>query len=497
MMGKLDLNRRAFLAGLLASSASPALAFAPDRSPRPGHRTTKAVLAGIGTPEALIERADLGGTVAFAVADADSGEILESHNVNVMLPPASTTKAITTLYALDTLGADHRFRTEISVTGPLVNGRLEGDLYLVGGGDPTLDTDALATLASRLKEAGLREISGRAYVFAALLPYQRGIDPDQPDHLGYNPSLSGLNLNYNRVFFEWTRQGSEYLTTMDARAAKHRPRVSMARMEVVDRKAPVFTYQSTMAGDRWTVAKRALGKKGGRWLPVRRPDLYAGEVFRTMAGAYGIQLPEFQPISRLPEGRVLAHWDSEELAPILKAMMKYSNNLIAELTGLGASKARGKSPKRLAASGAHMSDWAFGRGMERSLFVDHSGLGDQSRVSAGEMLHMVLQTGWDSPLRSLMKEVPLYDKDGKPLKQNEIKIWAKTGTLNFVSALTGYVETAGGRRLAFSFLSADIDRREALSRAERERPKGARSWNRRSKHLQQQLVERWSAAFGA
>ena len=77
------------------------------------------------------------------------------------LPPASVTKALTALYGIQTLGAQFQFRTQLIATGPVQNGRLQGDLVLLGTGDPQMDTDTLVKLAAALKATGIREVSGR------------------------------------------------------------------------------------------------------------------------------------------------------------------------------------------------------------------------------------------------------------------------------------------------------------------------------------------------
>ena len=75
-------------------------------------------------------------------------------------------------------------------------------MILAGGGDPVLNTDALGDMARRLKAAGIREISGKFLVYGGALPNVAEIDKSQPDHVSYNPAISGINLNYNRVHFE-------------------------------------------------------------------------------------------------------------------------------------------------------------------------------------------------------------------------------------------------------------------------------------------------------
>lgn len=492
---KTDLSRRFLLAGLLATAATPVLGGAPERSRLPQHRPTKVLLAGAEDVEKVITHANLSGTTAFVVADATTGEILETRKQHLALPPASVTKSITTLYGLDSLSDEFRFKTRVIADGVLKNGRLEGDLYLMGGGDPMLDSDALGALVRQLKEAGLREVGGKTYVHSEALPYQKSIDPEQPDYLGYNPSLSGLNLNYNRVFFEWQKKSWGYSVTMDARARKYRPRVTVSSMEVVERSRPIFTLNTKPQEDEWTVAKYALGQKGGRWLPVRRPEFYAAEVFQSIGRSFGIEMPDFQA-SDTVAGTVLASLQSAPLPDVLRAMLKYSNNLIAETVGTSASRARGEDPLTIPASGQLMTDWMRDYCDARhSHFVDHSGLGDDSRTTARDVIKLLLQDGWDGQLRSLMKNVSFADHKGRASVNKKVKVKAKTGTLNFVSGLAGFVEVEKGRNLVFAIFSADMDKRAKIKRSERERPRGSSAWNSRAKTLQRRLLSRWVDVF--
>lgn len=494
-------SRRAFLTSLAAFSASSSLAAPLGRSLRPVARPNlsgpEATALRSQSLEALLKQSKLSGGFSLAVADPSNGKILEGRNANALLPPASVTKAVTALYALAHLGANHRFRTRVIATAPIQNGVLNGDLILAGGGDPTLDTDQLAQLAKALKATGLREVRGRFLIYAGTLPYLPHIDDSQPDHVGYNPAISGLSLNFNRVHFEWKRAQSGWGVTMDARSDRYRPAVTVAKMKVVRRQAPTYTYAQKGTQDHWTVASAALGKGGSRWLPVRRPDLYAAETFRTLARAHGIVLPKEKTVTRLPAGTTLASVQSAPLRDILRAMMKYSTNLTAEMVGLAASQAAGGNPKSLKASARMMTDWADKHlAMDAARFVDHSGLGDGSRVSAQDMVAALSTSLAQRHLSPLMKQITLRDARGKPDKKHPLQVIAKTGTLNFTSALAGYVTTPAGQHMAFAIFSADNKRRSQLKKSERERPEGGRSWNKRAKTLQQALLERWGGLYG-
>ena len=498
---KRELTRRTILAGLASVAGGAAFAAAPETSVRPLPRGTVPPMPKLGVrpvklvsqSEYLIQKAKLGGELGFAVKDVSSGEILEQRLGSSLLPPASTLKTITAIYALDRLGPAHRFTTQILATGPLKNGRIEGNLVLVGSGDPTLDTDQLADLAVHLREAGVREVEGKFLVWAGALPQTDRIDGDQPEHVSYNPAVSGLNLNFNRVHFEWERvQDGRYSTTMQARARRFSPSTSVASMSIVERKAPVYDHWTNGLQDHWSVSKAALGKNGARWLPVRYPAEYAGDVFRTLARSNGIVLSPAAVTPVLPDGTVIATVESDPLVPMLQSMLKYSTNLTAEVVGLSASMASGPPVASLAQSGIRMGSFAAADyRADRVNFRDHSGLGYGSGMSPVDMVRILAANASVAPL---LKSVDLSLDKNTPSPAG-VQVRAKTGTLNFVSSLVGYIDTASGRKLSFAIFGADTARRDAIPPEQRERPAGARGWGSRSRQLQKELIRNWAAAL--
>lgn len=488
----LRFGRRTVLGFLLFGAADAALANAPSTSLRPLRKPGAARKRAVRKATGLVSDAKLGGKLSFVVADARTGQILESQNPLVALPPASVAKAVTTMFALDRLGPGKRFKTQLIATGPVKNGVLAGDLVLRGGGDPTLSTDDLFNMAAKLKAAGVREVRGKLRVFGGMKVID-SIDNTQPDHVGYNPAISGLNLNFNRVYLEWKRTGNDYAVTMDARSDKIRPGIGFAKTTVVARDLPIFKYSNQGGRDNWSVARKALGKGGGRWLPVRQPEIYAGDVLQTVARSHGIKLPFPTKVNSAPRGTVLVEHVSPNLSKIAKDMLRFSTNLTAEVVGLQASGASG-----LRASAREMTTWlSRTHGTNKAKFVDHSGLGDASQITSQEMVKALVGAGANGQLRGLLKSIAIRDADNKAVQNSPIKVVAKTGTLNFVSALAGYMRTPDGRNLAFAIFMADVPRRRALKLSEKERPRGSRSWNGRAKKLQGQLINRWAVLHNA
>lgn len=487
------LTRRGLIAAMLASAAAPVFAGGPQVSERPPRGRGPFAPPAAG---GLVDKARLKGDVGFVVADAETGAVLESFHPGKAIAPASTAKAITALYALDVLGPAHRFRTQVVATGGVKNGIVQGDLVLVGGCDPTTDTRDLAALAAQMKEAGIIEVRGALKVYEGPVASVRSIDPEQPDHVGYSPAVAGIALNFNRVHFEWRRAGEGYAISMDARAGQYRPEVAISRMQVRRRRGPIYTYDEANGRDNWTVASAALGREGARWLPVRRPGLYAGEVFATLARSHGIVLAQPQLIEIAPSGQVVAEILSDPLSDLLRAMLKYSNNMMAEMIGMAATHARIGRVSDLRASATEMNAWAVAElGMKVPAFVDHSGLGGASRITAEDMVTGLGAVGRASDLRPLMKPVKLLDSQGRVTNAHPVKADAKTGTLNFVSGLAGYITSPGGRDMVFAVFAADEATRATITREMRERPPGGRSYAARARKLQRQLIMRWGAVY--
>ena len=492
-----SISRRFFLCSAAGALVAPAAyAAPPTQSLRPVLRDDDFFRKAIPTSAELIAKANLNGEVAYAVADVEDGIVLEQRSGAQGMAPASVAKAITALYALDALGADHRFETRLIATGGITDGEVQGDLVLVGGADPTLDTDTLAQMAADLKDAGIRAVKGDFKVYDANLPLQSVIDAAQPDHVSYNPAVAGIALNFNRVHFEWKRGSDGYAVTMDGRSEKYRPAVAMAAMQVQDRSAPLYAYRDGGSRDNWSVAQPFLGSGGSRWLPVRKPGLYAGDIFATLAGAHGIRLRGLGLTDTVPAGDTVVTHTSAPLRDIMQDMLKYSTNLTAEMVGLSATIARGGTPTSLKQSAGMMNAWAASNlGMGSAAFVDHSGLGEDSRISARDMVAALVRMHGSQTLKPILKTVVMRDGKRRPMPDHPVRVEAKTGTLNFVSGLAGYMTTPEGRVMAFAIFAGDMPRRATLTRAQRERPDGGRAWNVRAKRLQQDLIERWAAYY--
>lgn len=427
-------------------------------------------------PGRLIADARLDAEVDYAVFDL-TGTLIEGRGADRPIAPASTLKVLTALYALDRLGAGHRFATRVLRAGDM--------LVLAGGGDPALDTDGLAQLAGRLVASGATP-PGRFAVWGGALPRVEEISAEQADHLAYNPSISGIALNFNRVHLDWKSGGADL--SMQARAARHSPQAYSVQAAAVGQ-GPLFAWRTEGTREIWEVNRAGLKNRGSRWLPVRRPELYAGDVFQTLCRAQGLALPAPEVITDLPPDWVeVARIESPPLRDILHGMMEYSTNLTAEMVGLQASGA-----PDLVASAKAMQAWAATQGIAALDLRDHSGMSPATRVTARAMAQVMSSMGASADLRGLMKQVHLQERKGRPAPAG-LRIDAKTGTLNFVSNLAGYGGIPGRGEVIFAIYISDMTRRAATEG--QELPAGVIGWTSRAKLLQQELVGAWIARYG-
>lgn len=470
----------------------------PVPVPRPGRNAPDRAAATTAPPQRH------SGIAGWMAVDLDSGEVLDQSRADTAFAPASVAKLPTTLYALDRLGPEHRFETRVAVTGRVSGETLEGDLVLVGGGDPELDTDALLPLVTQCTERGFRNITGYFLVDGSAALQAPAIDPGQPVDAAYNPSVSGLNLNFNRVRLKWDARGKTRELRVSAKAARLDPEVAGVRVTLASLPgAPMFSLAIEGRAEIWRMNERGFRGEGARWLPVRQPELYGGEVFQALAQTYGITLDSARK-GQAPEGaQVIALHRSRALRPMLKAMLRYSTNLTAEMTGLAASQAGGTQPATLAASAAAMNAWAaenggFSPGDPGFVLANHSGLTVDSRVSPRRMIEFLAAMARRQPRTSkryprlpaaggivdLLKRYNVADKRVK-LDYARLDIAAKTGTMDYVRGLAGYIATPSGRRLAFAIFSNDLDRRQPGVR------RIDRRWMGRARDFERTLVRNW------
>ncbi len=489
------IARRRFIGGALALTGQGALtgqsAFAAQ-SPIPRARPARssAFSLNVAPPR---------GRSGWVLMDALTGEVLDAHNDDQPFIPASVTKSVTSFLTLSAFRPEARFVTQLFATGPIENGTIKGDLHLIGGGDPALDTADLADLAAKLKAKGVRRITGRFFYNGSALPEVASLNERQPMQAGYNPGISGLNLNFNRVLMKW-RQHNGRLALASTAFADSR---SVPAKSVTFRSSAAQIYEHGILGQRelWTIPSRSLRKAGQRWFPVRRPAAYAAEVFRSLCIESGITLPAGQATAETPAGDEIAIHRSDVAFGLLMKMMKYSNNLTAETLGMASARRLMREPDSLTDAGALSADWLRGDGnaldpVKDTGFVmeNHSGLSIRSRMTPMQLANVlrVAHERYGSGFINLHSKGDLKIPRGTTLPQHSF--WSKTGTMHFVRSLAGFLEV-DGRKAIFVLMNVEDDFRAATDASFRpydeSTPRGARRWLRSALKFENELLSHW------
>ncbi len=438
-----------------------------------------------------------GATVSYLIIDLQSGSSIAERGADRLHIPASSAKLTTAVAALELLGPNHRFSTEVRSTGPIEEGTVKGDLILQGGGDPLLDIPDLLPLIEQLKERGLSRVDGRFLIDDRLLPRLSEIEPTQPTEAAYNPGLSALSLAFNRVSLRWKKPAGLSVETV--------PRLEEASFESASRDhLPPGGVQLKQADDGnvvWQLADKGA-RLSKRSLPVKDAGLHAGIVFADLARLYGIDLPAPERLDHALESRPIALRESKPLRELVRDMLWYSNNLMAELIGLSAARTLSSNVVTLNQSAdillksleTELSDVSW----ENARLDNHSGLSSTARLSP-EQLAAVLRRGWNTGMLSSL--LPGSGWSGTLARRfNEpdkaFRVWAKTGSINYVATLGGYLLSSSHSPAAFVIMISDETARAAYDAAPRRTRAGekeAQAWHSDAEKAMDEIVEHWLA----
>ncbi len=448
--------------------------------------------------------ADMSG---FILYDPETGTVIQSHNRDVPFIPASVTKILTILAALDILGPDFRFDTFIHAAGDIVQGRLAGDLYLRGTGDPLLAMADLMLLAARLKAAGLREVAGNFYYDETALYRADMIDPSMDEDVSYNPGISALSLEYNTFIARWERDDRDR-DSMKITLIPDMPFYGAGIAGESPGKGIPFKLVRSGIRERWLLSPEE--KRGGsERLPVHNPGLYTAFMFRKACAMHGVILPE-PKAGAVPSGtREVAAHRGRPLSQIAEITLTYSNNIMAELMLLASARKLAGRSLPLAESGEAVAAYVRSRvrGIDWSGFrlENGSGLTSGNSVTPSQMLGALVYA--DSRTygeRTFISMLPASGWEWSMLSRlygpnTAFHVWGKTGTINYAIGLSGYIFTSSHRRLLFSFFITDREKRRAFERDPDRRERDVRNraywWNERMKDAMDRVLEHWIAVY--
>ncbi|UWX62426.1 D-alanyl-D-alanine carboxypeptidase/D-alanyl-D-alanine-endopeptidase [Chryseobacterium oranimense] len=391
----------------------------------------------------VLKNADWG----FVVYDPKTKKVISSYNENTPLVPASTTKLLTTETAMNLLGENYRWMTQLEYSGTIdENGTLNGNLYLIGSGDPSLGTnkagawsyrDIISDFMGGLSREGIRKVNGDIIIQTAL----------------FKGNITRLPENV-----VWLENNNYYLpvgTTREINPANEK--LIMKKSGLASEKK--YFYMSPYANQMVYADKY----EGDGFLTTKLPDApaYLANTLRTTLvksgiGVTGKVTPRMTDAS--PESRKLVSaYKSPTLGDIIFYTNQHSDNSLAEalLKTVGFQKLGDQTSEsgRIVVT-SHLKDENFD--MMGLNYIDGSGLSRSNNVTPIAQAKFLTSLMDEKYYKTYLTSLPVGGQSGT-LKRMFIgtgngQIFAKTGTLNKVKTLAGYLKTNSGKTLVFSLM---------------------------------------------
>ncbi len=408
--------------------------------------------------------------IAVEVREIGKPAPLISINAQRPMNPASTMKLLTTFAALDLLGPAYTWKTEAWIDGELKDGVLNGDLILKGYGDPKFTIEQFWLWLGELRARGLREIRGDLVLdrsYFELPPYDPGKFDNDPLR-AYNVSPDALLLNFNTLRLRYLPDGNtlKVVTEPPLEGVTLDNRLSPNGDEInCDYWDDQFSVQPS--GDSVVLQGDYPVGCGEREqnLSVLPHTRYVEAVFRAVWQELGGTLQGKQREGVVgSNARLFSTHRSEPLSAIIRDINKFSNNVMARQLFLTLGEAGPALDETDAANGLHSHPLSI----ERSIFTmqtwlarnhlhfnelvleNGAGLSRIERISAAHMAQL-LQHAYDHPLSAeLQASLPILGVDGsvrKRLRESPAASHAhlKTGTLEGVKTIAGYVRSRSGK----------------------------------------------------
>jgi serine-type D-Ala-D-Ala carboxypeptidase/endopeptidase (penicillin-binding protein 4) len=420
--------------------------------------------------------------VGMRVIEASTGRVFFETRGEVLMDPASNQKVLATTTALMRLGADWRFRTELTGPEPGPDGVVVGDVVLRGSGDPTVTAADLDAMAAALVRRGVRSIAGAVIADPRRLGADEPVEDEPGDAAGESAGdatsaapLSQLSprvplvVNHGLISIQ-VRPGAEAGARAEVTTFPADPSfVIHDSVRTKPRGRPRVSVRLSVAGGRIQVDLDGRVTQGRPGLVLRRhapqQALYAAALMRAALGAAGITVRDDARVEPAPApkpGRatpLLALHESAPLAVLLRKINKDSQNDYAErvLESAGAEVYGGPAT---ADKGVRLLREVIGElGLPPSSYVpkNGSGLGHANRITADAMSALLRALYLDPRVGpELLQSLSVGGVDGTT--RNRFKgtlaaerVRAKTGTLAGKSCLSGLVGD-GPDVLAFSIL---------------------------------------------
>lgn len=410
------------------------------------------------------------GLSSFSVLVQSGGAEKPLFELNADEPriPASLTKLVTGAAALDAFPAGHQFVTEILVDGPVKEGVLKGNLYLVGDGDPGFVSETLWVLVNNFVRSGITKIEGDLIVDDSKFDRVR-FDPSRNKNRvdrAYDAPVGAMSFNWNSVNI-YVRPGklgeaaqvvvdpeNDYFQLVNqTKTVKGRKQSIQFDMDIVGNKESSHHERLVVRG-----TFGAKHKEKVFFRAVEDPALWSLQNLKSFLARRGVSHQGALRMSRPPmSARQVAKVKSRPIAQLVRSMMKFSNNFVAESLIKNLAAQKGARPASLESGVGHLRTFLGDLQIGDFQLANPSGLSRDNKFSARQIVKVLefaeasgkIQpeftaslpvAGVDGTLKSRMKSLA---------RRGDLR--AKTGMLSGAIGLAGYVGN-GKDKMSFCFL---------------------------------------------
>ena len=446
------------------------------------------VILVLFTPVPAAAEAELPPELAAAIKDADfssdgiglfiqgvdNEKPLVALHADLFLNPASVIKLVTTAAALDMLGQGYRWSTEVMYTGNIEGHTLNGDLYIRGNGDPYLTPERFWRLLNRIYIVGIHRITGDVLIDNSYF------EPGKVDYAAFDQQpYRTYNVGPNAVLvgFQATEFHLDIDTTGTDPAVKITPFPQSPRLRIINQVKLVNGSCNAWKKRLSLETRNNAGMlevvfSGNYALACKQRTLYR-RVSEAQDHYQHFFLPLWNQIGGSIDGKItqgivpadakrLLEESSISLAEAVRLVNKFSNNVMTRqiLLSMGAQEfgPPGTTDKGIAAVNA----WLVEHKLDHpDLQLDNgAGLSRDARISAGLLGELLLHVYKQAYMPEFIAALPVSGYDGSMAHRfNDTPLVGhahiKTGLLDFVQSMAGYVTTATGKRYVVVLLHND------------------------------------------
>lgn len=409
------------------------------------------------------------------LSSLETGEVLFEKNADDLLIPASVNKVLTAYAALKKLKPNATFKTYVLINSPVRSTQLGGDLYIKGGGDPSLVSERLWMLVNELVRSGIKTVKGNIVVDSTYYDMVRTPE-SRPKYLkdqAYNAPVGALSFNFNTTTvyvrpneqsglapIVYTDPENSYIEIVNQATTG---KVGSANTLNVNR----TEFVKGDIGD--TVLLRGSipidGKEQHFYRNIVNPSLYAGHMVKTFMEQRGMRVEGTVKEGTVPsEARQILEFESQPLWQVIWGMNKFSNNFVADqlMKKLGAEMwgVPGTIEKGVTAVQDVLAD--IGIPKNAYTILDGSGLTRQTKLAPRQILKVLQVAHKDfAVFPEFISSLVIAGEDGTlrrrfPTSQEEpVQLRGKTGSLDGVNSLAGYTMSQDNELLSFVIILND------------------------------------------